>query len=418
MLEATILILTSIWNVLSEMSPYLLFGFFVAGLLSVVISPEWVERHLGGRGMWPVLKASLFGVPLPLCSCGVIPVAASLRRHGASRGATTAFLLSTPQTGVDSILVTFSLLGPIYAVFRPLAALMTGLLGGSAVTLLDTDNTNLKAGPAKCADSCCSDAKARGWFGRSMHYGFVTLARDIAKPLLVGLVVAGIISAVLPKDMFAGKLGTGTGAIFVMMLVGIPIYVCATASIPIAAALIGLGLSPGAALAFLISGPATNAATITTIWKVLGRRTAVIYLATVALSAVGMGLLLNQVYTVMDVPGAGHMAVHEHSVGLFKTASAVVLLSVLVFALLPRSKSKPALAGKNNAESTTLMITGMTCEHCVRSIKRALLERRGVETAEVDLKTGRAIVTGKSVDKEELQNAITELGYNVSAEKS
>ncbi|MCK5548758.1 MAG: permease, partial [Thermoplasmata archaeon] len=127
-------VIIEFWNVLSDMAPYLLFGFFAAGLLSVVISPKFVERHLGGRGILPSLKAALFGIPLPLCSCGVIPVAASIRRHGASRGATTAFLLSTPQTGVDSILVTFSLLGPLFAIVRPVAALLTGVVGGSLVT--------------------------------------------------------------------------------------------------------------------------------------------------------------------------------------------------------------------------------------------------------------------------------------------
>ena len=123
------------WGTFSDMAPYLLFGFFIAGLLSVFVSPEKVERHLGGNGIWPVLKASVFGVPLPLCSCGVIPVATSLRRHGASRGATTAFLLSTPQTGVDSIMVTFSLLGPVFAIFRPLAAFVTGTVGGVLVNI-------------------------------------------------------------------------------------------------------------------------------------------------------------------------------------------------------------------------------------------------------------------------------------------
>ena len=135
------------WAVFGAMAPYLLLGFVVAGLLSVVISPEFVERHLGGRGIWPVIKASAFGVPLPLCSCGVIPVAASLRRHGASKGATTAFLISTPQTGVDSIMVTFSLLGPVYAVFRPVVALISGVFGGAVVTASERDT--LLASPTK-----------------------------------------------------------------------------------------------------------------------------------------------------------------------------------------------------------------------------------------------------------------------------
>ena len=413
--EAIQLTLTGFWRVLTEMSPYLLFGFFVAGLLSVVISPEWVERHLGQRGRWPVLKAAAFGVPLPLCSCGVIPVAASLRRHGATRGATTAFLLSTPQTGVDSILVTYSLLGPVFAVFRPIAALLTGLFGGSLVAMFDADNHAAAAETKRCKEACCSDTKAGRWFARSMRYGFVTLARDIAKPLLVGVIAAGLISAIIPRDLFAGKVGSGIGAIFAMMVIGIPIYVCATASIPIAAVLVGTGIiSPGAAFAFLVTGPATNAATIATVWKVLGRRTALIYLATVALSAVGMGVLLNHVYTVMDVPGVPSAALHEHSPGVLGTASAVILLGVLAFALFPQRKSEHAPEIQGTAERVTLTVTGMTCEHCVRTVRRALLECRGVETAAVDLKQGRAVVTGTALDERELRRATTELGYGVS----
>ena len=417
MLEAIQLTLLGFWSVLTEMSPYLLFGFFVAGMLSVVISPEWVERHLGGSGLWPVLKASVFGVPLPLCSCGVIPVAASLRRHGATRGATTAFLLSTPQTGVDSILVTYSLLGPVYAVFRPIAALLTGLLGGSLVAALVSNNRGVQTEPLRCEESCCSDTERRGRFVRSMHYGFVTLARDIAKPLLVGLVVAGLISAILPKDLFADKVGSGIGAIFVMMLIGIPIYVCATASIPIAAVLVGMGVSPGAALAFLIAGPATNAATITTVWKVLGRRTALIYLATVGLSAVGMGLLLNKVYTVVDVPAVSSATIHDHSPGVFKVVSAVFLLAVLACALLPRRKAKHAPAAEGDTEHVTLAISGMTCEHCVRNVRRALLRCRGVEAAEVDLKSGQAVVTGMNLDVSEFRHVIAQLGYDIAKEE-
>ena len=291
------------WETLGEMAPYLLFGFFVAGVLSVVIRPETVERHLGGRGFWSLIKASAFGVPLPLCSCGVIPVSASLRRHGASRGATTAFLLSTPQTGVDSILVTLSLLGPVFAVFRPVAALVTGIFGGALVSLTERGE---EAGqpPPKCTDECCAPQGPRNRLAHVFRYGFVTLPRDIGKPLVVGVVLAGVITAAVPKDI-ASAVGTGIVGMAVMMVVGVPLYVCATASVPIAAALIAKGVSPGAALVFLMTGPATNAATITVIWKVMGRKTAALYLVAVVLSAFGSGALL-------DVLKAGHSASQAH----------------------------------------------------------------------------------------------------------
>ena len=307
-------VLAKTWATLGAMAPYLLFGFLVAGVLSVLVSPQTVERHLGSRGLGSVVKAALFGVPLPLCSCGVIPVAASLRNHGASRGATTSFLISTPQTGVDSVFVTFSMLGPVFAVFRPLVALVSGVLGGVAVDVLEGPGEEKPAHPVSCTGECCSPAAAagRGRLHRALRYGFLTLPGDIAKALLVGILIAGALSALVPQNFFADYLGGGgvakqVGSMFVMMLVGLPLYVCATASVPIAAAMMHMGVSPGAALVFLMTGPATNAAAVLTIRKVMGRRTAVIYLATVAVSALAAGLLLNWIDpTVPSEAYAGH----------------------------------------------------------------------------------------------------------------
>lgn len=244
-------VLADFWATALEMSPYLLFGFFVAGVLSVLVSQQLVERHLGSRGIWSILKASLFGVPLPLSSCGVIPVSMSLRKHGASKGSTIAFLLSTPQTGVDSIFVTLSLLGPLFAVFRPIAAFVTGVVGGVLVDTFGRDSTENNPQGQKCNDSCCSGEGKSSGFVRAVKYGFVTLPGDIGRAMLVGLLVAAAISAMVPDDFFAEKLGTGIFAMVVMMVLGIPVYVCATASVPIAAALILKGLTPGAAWFFL-----------------------------------------------------------------------------------------------------------------------------------------------------------------------
>jgi len=331
------LIITDFWGTIAEMSPYLLFGFFVAGLLSVLVSQQLVEKHLGGGGLWPLLKASIFGVPLPLCSCGVIPVSMSLHKHGASKGSTIAFLLSTPQTGVDSIFVTLSLLGPVFAVFRPVAALITGLVGGTLVDVFEQGGKAQKSPPEKCIDECCSSKKT-GRIVRGLKYGFVTLPRDIGKAMLLGLAIAAFISALVPDGYFAEKLGTGIFAMVVMMFLGIPIYVCATASVPVAAALILKGLTPGAALVFLMTGPATNAASFITIWKVLGRTTAIIYLATVAGCALLGGILLDFLVTRTDI----NIAAHSHWMlpAVVKYASAVVLLAVLGYALFSKGKSK------------------------------------------------------------------------------
>jgi uncharacterized membrane protein YraQ (UPF0718 family) len=326
----------SFWATLAEMSPYLLFGFLMAGLLSVLIPQASVERHLGGSGLWPVVKASLFGVPLPLCSCSVIPVSMSLHKHGASKASTVSFLLSTPQTGVDSILVTYSLLGIIFAIFRPIAAFITGVAGGVFVRLFGGKTSSSSGAAVKCTDECCWPGKKSNWIIRVLRYGFVRMPSDIGKPMLIGIFIAAGISALIPADFFAHYLPGGIISMLVMMMVGIPIYVCATASVPIAAALIAKGLSAGAALVFLMTGPATNAASFLVIWQTLGRRTAIIYLATVAGCAVAFGLIIDYIFTFTG-PAEIMNHIHNAPAGLFKNASAIILLAILAYAIINKS---------------------------------------------------------------------------------
>ena len=323
------------WVTVVEMSPYLLFGFLVAGILSVLVSQRVVERHLGGKGIWPLVKASLFGVPLPLCSCGVIPVSMSLHKHGASKGSAISFLLSTPQTGADSILVTLSLLGPLFAVFRPLAAFVTGIIGGTLINVFDKEQENKGQKPQECTEqSCCGSQNKK--ILRGLKYGFVTLPRDISKALMVGLIIAAVISALVPEGYFADKLGPGILQMVVMMFLGIPVYVCATASVPIAATLISIGLTPGAAIVFLMTGPATNAASFITIWKTLGSKTAITYLFTVAGCALLSGILLNYIAGGVDfeiITRPGWMLPSA-----IKYASAVILIAVLAVGAISKKK--------------------------------------------------------------------------------
>jgi uncharacterized membrane protein YraQ (UPF0718 family)/copper chaperone CopZ len=421
------------WSVLGEMSPYLLLGFAAAGGLSVFLSTSTVERHLGGEGGLASLKAALFGVPLPLCSCGVIPVSASLRRSGAGKGPTTAFLLSTPQTGVDSILVTYSLLGWVFALVRPIVAFLSGLLGGALVSWVT--RREAKTDAAECCgtgsghaenhvhgescsmtdDDCCSaeheEASRQGRFVRALKYGFVDLPRDIGKALLVGLLLSALITALVPEDFFAPVLGGGLLAMLIMMLVGIPVYVCATASVPVAAALIARGVSPGAALVFLMTGPATNAATIAMIWRVMGKGTAALYLLTVVVSALAAGLGLD---ALLD---AGQVALGRGSMAMMPAwvhhASGVILLAVLFGSIVVPLLGRKYRSNVTGGEKTIILrIQGMTCHHCEQSIRATLIECPGVRSADVSLQTGRASVAGDSLDSALLLAAVERLGYS------
>jgi uncharacterized membrane protein YraQ (UPF0718 family)/copper chaperone CopZ len=421
---------TASWAVFGAMAPYLLLGFFVAGLLSVVISAEWVERHLGGNGLGQVVKASLFGVPLPLCSCGVIPVAASLRRHGASKGATTAFLLSTPQTGVDSIAVTYGLLGPFLAAVRPVAALITGVFGGGLVQTFNGDGSAVEKASARdeegpnCTSACCDDTgpKNRPKILDALHYGLVILPRDIGKALIFGVAVSGLISTMVAPRALESYLGGGLGPMLAAMAVGIPLYVCATASTPIALGLIHAGLSPGAALVFLISGPATNTAALTTLWKVLGRRAAIIYLATVAVASLATGLAVDGLVGAGGlpesalVPAATYGAHAQHLAGggtpWFEIMSGLLLLGVLINALRPaRRKGEDTAMEHDEKQVLELKVDGMHCNGCVTSVQRALSEIPGVSEAEVRLDEGKAIVRGTGFSIPELVKAVTSLGF-------
>lgn len=425
------------WRVLGQMAPYLLFGFLMAGLLSALVPTAWVERHLGGRGLGAVVKGALFGVPLPLCSCSVIPVSASMHRQGASRAATTAFLLATPQTGADCVAAMYAMLGPVFAIFSPIMAFMTGLLGGTLVRFFDArDKVAADAESATTSADKNGSACERGphpprgtlWSG--LRYGFTTLPKDIGAALMVGVLIAGAMTAFIPQDSLEPYIGGGILSILLLMAAGVPVYVCATASIPIAAGLIHMGASPGAALAFLIAGPATNAATFTTLWKVLGRRSALLYMTTVAISAIGFGLLLNAIVAVTGsrVPQLGGHVHGSEAAAIRSHVWAIVLLAVLAASYLSSWRSA-GRRGDATAEARTgsaataaerleLLVTGMTCSHCVAGVRTALTTSPGVSTAEVDLTSGRVTIEGHNLKPEALTAAVAALGYQARVSSS
>jgi uncharacterized membrane protein YraQ (UPF0718 family) len=307
-------ILGEAWRLLQEASIYVLFGILVAGMLRIFLSPGTVARHLGRGRFRSVFKASLLGIPIPLCSCGVLPAAASLKKQGANKGATTAFLISTPESGVDSVALTYALLDPVMTIARPAAAFATATAAGLSENLLGKEDEESKAKPdLSCpVDGCCDGQECLPEDHRSHHtfseklraglaYALNDLWNDIAVWFLVGIFLAGLITALVPADALTRYLGGGLPSMLIMLAVGIPLYICATASTPIAAALILKGVSPGAALVFLLVGPATNVTSLTVLLGILGKRATAIYLTAIAISAVVFGLALDQVYAVLGI---------------------------------------------------------------------------------------------------------------------
>ncbi len=344
------------WGLVAEMGPYLLFGFAVAGILFLLIKPATVKRLLGKPGLAGVVKASLVGVPMPLCSCSVIPVAASLRRSGASRGATASFLSSTPQTGVDSILATYALLGGLFTAVRVGVAFITGIVTGFLIDVFAVRKlkADAAAGAAEAPSTpgadgegddaaCCHSTEASqdtastdaadsgGGLKGALRYGLITLPADLSAALGIGLVLAGLMTTLLPTGLISGNLSTGPLAFLLATAISLPLYVCATASIPMAYALIAAGLSPGATLVFLIAGPATNTATVATVWKMLGRGATFVYLGSLLVISWTAGALFNAVLQT----GLDTVAEHgDHASGpaLWQHLAGIVLIAVLLIA--------------------------------------------------------------------------------------
>ena len=418
-MEKLIQFLEACWIVLGQMSPYLILGFFISGVLSVMISPRWVEKHLGTGRISSVVKATLFGVPLPLCSCGVIPVAASLRRHGASKGATTAFLISTPQTGIDSILATWGLLGPFFAIFRPLAALITGIIGGLGVSFTDKDDAAMVAGNNSGNGEVSLSFSEK--VSAALHYAFITLPGEIAKALVVGILIAGLISTFIAGDFVNQYIGNYYVTMLLMLAIGIPVYVCSTSSIPIALAFMRMGVSPGAAFVFLISGPATNAAAITVVWKILGKASAFIYLLTVFLGSLTGGFALDFFDQNFSEAGLSAIVPACHTeLSLMETGSAIFMLIVLAFSYYKTRALESccsSCAGGHDATASDLpviavTVEGMSCNNCAEAVKLAIMEIHGVTAAQVILPEKKALVTGHGVNRETVIDTINSLGYS------
>lgn len=405
--------LHSLLYMLNEMSPYILLGFLIAGVLHAFVSRETFARHLSGRSLSSVVKAALIGVPLPLCSCGVLPTAIAMRRNGASRAASSAFLISTPQTGVDSIAATWSLLGPVFAVLRPVAALVTAVAGGAAVGTTEKDSEEAEACKAVADVADERPATFIGKVGASLRYGFVDLVGSIGLWLTIGLVIAALITVYVPADFFAVLGDRPIVSMIIALLVAVPMYVCATGSIPIALSLILKGLSPGTAFVLLMAGPAANFASFTLISREMGRRAATVYLGSIIVGAMAMGLAIDYLmpasWFAIGHDSAMHGACH-HEFSTFSTICSAILGGLLIYSLIRRFYNPH----KDFTEMTQeYIIKGMNCPHCQNAVRKAIAAVEGVGTVEVDLQAGLATVEG-TADHSAIIEAVHAAGFEAA----
>jgi len=314
----------------SESAPYLLGGLLLAGVIRLLIPDKWIQKVLGKDSS--VVTAALIGTPLPLCSCSVIPAAMGIRRAGASKASTASFMVATPETGVDSIGVTLALMGPIMAIARPIAAISSAIVAGKLVRWWDVETPPKQEAVKSCCKKGNITPQQSAW-GKAravVQYGYGKLLSDFMGWLLVGLFFAALIQTFVPAS-FLTQYGSGVFAMVLVILVSIPMYICATASTPIAAGLMLSGISPGAALVFMLAGPATNIATLMVVKNELGARSLAGYLCGVIFTALFMGLMFDALLEYFDITIAVSMGEHGEMTSMLYSLSAVILASLIAF---------------------------------------------------------------------------------------
>ena len=377
------------------------------------------NRYLSGSNFRSVLNAAILGIPLPLCSCGVIPTAMSLRKDGASKGATISFLIATPQTGVDSIIATYSLMGLPFALLRPFVALVTALFGGTFANYVDRD---ADAKVTVAVQGCCSQEKETTFAQKirnAANYAYVEMMQDIGRWLVLGLVVAGLITVFVPDSFFSLFADRPLASMLMVLLFAIPMYLCATGSIPIAVTLMLKGLSPGTALVLLMAGPAVNVASLLVIGKVMGRRSLMTYLFSIVGCAILFGLGIDYLLP-REWFTASLEKIHScHSCGeisYFNTVCSIVLALLLANAFIQRyrkGKENACSCGACNITAWTITVRGMNCNHCKSNVEAAILKIDGVESVDIDLASGRTIVHGNPI-KDDVIKAVEALGFSVA----
>ncbi len=422
MKEVIVSYLEELVRLVNEMSPYLLLGFLFAGLLRVVFPKGMITKYMGKSNFRSVLNASLLGVPMPLCSCGVLPAGIGFYKNGASRGSTISFLISTPQTGVDSILATYALLGLPFAIIRPIVALVTGVFGGVLGNRSGKDK--IKERDAESEESGPAERSVKEVF----RYGFVELLQDVTKWLVIGMLVAAFLSVLIPADFFTERISSEYLAMGMMLLASVPLYICATGSIPIAAVLLLKGLSPGAALVLLMAGPATNIATMAVIGNTMGKRSLWIYLITIVGGAIFFGVIVNEFiprdWITGAIPMQFHGEMHEHHTGWLKWVSSALLVLLILNGLIQKylaarrvkqSDLEKQEQMKSNTESLknihVFSVEGMTCKHCKASVEKGLGQMDVVSEVLADPEKNLVTIQASELSEARVKETIEKLGY-------
>ncbi len=409
-----------VFDLINGMAPYLILGFFLAGIMHAFIPNAIYRKYLGGNSFRSVVNAALLGIPLPLCSCGVIPTAMSLRKEGASKAATTSFLIATPQTGVDSIIATYSLMGLPFALLRPFIALTTSLISGFMVGKFEDNHTdNVASSVVRTEQSNTSFTQK---IYKALNYAFVEMMQDIGKWLVVGLIIAGLITVFVPDSFFSVFVDKPFLSMLLVLAFAIPMYLCATGSIPIAVALMLKGLSPGTALVLLIAGPAVNVASAMVIGKVMGKRTLFIYLSSIIVCSIlfGLGidyLLPREWFTEpLSVIHDGH----DHGVSYFNIGCFILFTVLLCNAFTQKYKhphncqcQDQSCDCENILENKhEFIVKGMTCNHCKANVAKTILSIDGVDNVDINMVNGNVTVYGK-FNIENVVKSVKDIGFDI-----
>ncbi|MBP5616427.1 MAG: permease [Elusimicrobiaceae bacterium] len=400
-----------IFSIFNAMSFYLLLGFLFAGILHAFVPQRLFSKYLSKNNWVSVFYATLFGIPLPLCSCGVIPTAMALYKEGASKGAVISFLIATPQTGVDSIVATYSLLGLPFAIIRPVTAFFTSLFAGLVTNVFTSEENVQIATPS--ADNNPQKMSFMQKIISALHYGYVEMMEDIGKMLLFGLIVAGLISYFVPDNFFMLFGNNTLLTMLLILVVAVPMYVCATGSIPIAIALMMKGMSPGTALVLLMAGPAANIASMLVIGKVLGRKTFLLYLTTLVIGAITSGLIIDNFLPAswFDVSHFSMGAHHSGHFYCFKVICSCILLILFAHAmLLKKHKEHAETVEHTHGETVAFRIGGMRCNNCKNNATKAISNLKSVKGITINLSDGIARVEGNPTD-EEIKAAVEAIGF-------